>query len=372
MAKETESGQEKSEEPTGKRLSDARRDGKVAQSNELNQIMGMTAAFVAIYFISPYLWRDLVVIIRKAFGESHHMLKDPATSHAFQDGFTSLLWALAPEIFLMLIIAAFFGAGTGMIQTKFLWSNKSLAPKFKQLNPIQGLKRIFGAKNAFQTFKSIAKLAIILPIAYYAFLEIFPQLMGLMHIPLQQQLPFAGDAATTIYIRIAVLLLILAIIDWIWTTYKHKEDLKMSKQEVKDEQKATEGDEKTKKQIQQKGLQNAYRRMMEDIPSADVVVTNPTHIAVALSYSFEKGSAPKVVAKGKGYVAERIKRMAKENRIPVVERKPLARALFKAVEVGQEIPYELYAAVAELLSYVYRIKGKNPLGGAANGQQQGA
>jgi len=261
---------------------------------------------------------------------------------------------------LIMLIAAVFGAGSMAVQTNFLWSWKLVKPKAMHLNPMKGLKRIFSINNSVNTLKQIAKLCIIFPIAWVAFFDLFPQLRDLMELNIHEILPFTAMAASYVFWKIMIWLLILAILDLIWQKFRNKKQLKMSKHEVKEERKSVEGDEKTRRRIMAIGLQRARERMMKEVPSADVVVTNPTHFAVALKYTMEAGSSPKVVAKGRGYLAERIKRIAKENGVAVIERKTLAQSLYKMVEVGQEIPYELFKAVAELLAYVYRIKGKTP------------
>jgi len=352
---ENDSGQ-KSEKPTSRRLSEARKDGQVVKSSELSQVFGMTAAFLGLIHISPFIWRDLKLVF--IGGLSGGDLHGELTTSVMKLKFFQLLITLLPEILLLVLLAAVVGAGSMALQTKFLWSNKLLKPKFKHLNPLTGIKRLFGPSNAFNVLKSIAKLAIIGPIAYFAFVELFPQFLGLMDVPLLDLMQFTGFAMSLIYWRIISLMLILAILDYAWQWWTTTKTLKMTKVEVKEEKKSIEGDEATRMRIRQMALQRVRDRMFQEIPTADVVVTNPTHFAVALKYTISPGMAPMVVAKGRGYVAERIKKMAHEHGIPVLERKELARALFRSVEVGQEIPYELFAAVAEILAYVYKLKGK--------------
>lgn len=358
MALESESGQEKSEEPTGRRLSQARTEGQVARSMDLGNVTGITATFIALQYIAPWIWRDIQQVSIGAL--SYDPSVEPLTVSTLQIGFLGLLKALLPEMLLLIFISAFFGAGIIAIQTNFLWSSKLLKPKFSQLNPIKGIKRLFSAQNAVNLLKSVAKLCIIGPIAYFAFFDLFHQFLGLMDVPLTDLLPYTAYAASYIFWRIISLLLVLAILDYCWQRFNNKRQLKMTKEEVKDEKKSIEGDEKTKMQIRAKALARARERMMQNVPTADVVVTNPTHLAVALRYDMSVNDAPQVVAKGRGYVAERIRKIARENGVPVIERKPLARALFKTVEVGQSIPYELFAAVAEILAYVYKLRNRNP------------
>lgn len=351
---------EKTEKPTGRRLSQARTDGTVVRSIDLSHTLGLIAAFVALQSIAPRLWQDLMVVTRGGLSWAG---REELNVETLRSNFYGLLLVFLPEIMVLFVIAAFFGAGSTAVQTKFLWSNKLLKPKFSNLNPLKGLRRLFSVYNLVNLIKSIAKLGIILPVAYFAFFEIFPQLLGLMDLPITQLLPFAGTASSLIFWRIISLLVVLAILDYIWQWWSVQKKLKMTKVEVKDERKSVEGDEQTKMTIRSRALQRARQRMMQAVKTADVVVTNPTHFAVALKYDLAAGKAPRVVAKGRGHMAQRIKEMARDARVPVIERKPLARALFAAVEVGHEIPYELYAAVADLLAYVYRLKGKNPFRG---------
>lgn len=358
MAEEGDSG-EKTEDPTSRRLSKSREDGNVGQSRDLNQLLSITAGFFALQFMAPYLWRDLTIVFTGAFSSS--LSSEPFTIGVLRSNFLALIMLVLPDLLIITLAAAIAGALSSAIQTKFLWTMKPLKPKMSHLHPIKGLKRPFTAPGLMNTGKSIAKLAIICPIAYFAYLDLFPRILGLMSASFGDLLPFTALAMNYIFWKIFSVLIVLAIADLIWQKWHTKTKLKMSKVEVKEERKAVEGDEATKRRIIAMGLSRARDRMMQAVPHADVVVTNPTHFAVALTYSMKPGEAPKVVAKGRGFVALRIREIATKSGVPIVERKSLARALFKAVEVGQEIPYQLYQAVAELLAYVYRITGKNPL-----------
>lgn len=366
MAEENDTGT-KTEAPSGKRISQAREDGMVGKSIDLSQVLGMSAAFVALQYIGPLFWDDMTIILRGGF--TSRFSTEEFTLPALRLQFFGLLWLLLPHVLALMTIAAFFGAGSTAIQTKFLWSWKLVKPKFNYLNPIQGIKRLFSIANAVNLLKSIGKLCIIGPIAYFAFIDMLPRLITLMGIPITQLLPIANDAMSTIFWKIIKFMVVFALCDFAWQKYSTHKKLKMTKVEVKEEHKAQEGDESVRMQIRSKGLTRIRQRMMHAVKRADVVVTNPTHLAIALEYDFAPGSAPKVIAKGRGYVAEKIKEIARANNVPVIERKPLARALFKMVEVGQSIPFELYQAVAELLAFVYKLKGKNPLHKSNNGPQ---
>jgi flagellar biosynthetic protein FlhB len=354
MADETAG--EKSESPTARRRQEARKEGQVGVSTDFSNVTGITGAFVALHYIGPAMWDDIKVLVAGAF--TSPLSTEKLTVEGIHTQLTGVIALLLPELLLLLLISAICGAGCTALQNKFLWSWKLVKPKVSHLNPIKGLKRIVSTSNYVNVVKSIAKLCIICPIAYFAFFDLFPQLRNLMSVELDELLPFTAYAMAYIFWKIMAFLLILAICDLIWQKWKTFKDMKMSKQEVKDERKSVEGDEATKRRIMAMGLNRARQRMFDTVPTADVVVTNPTHVAVALSYSMQRGTAPKVVAKGRGHMAKRIRELARENGIPIVERRWLARALYKSVEVGHEIPYDLFKAVAELLAYVYKIKGK--------------
>lgn len=353
-----EDNAEKTEAPTDKRREDSRSEGQVGQSNDLSGVFSISAAFLTFYILAPQIW-DLLLLLTKSalnFASTPRDVQDMRIFLAISDP----VQKLAPLLVLVMFSAAFCGALCTLSQTKFLFVMKPLVPKLSKLNPINGIKRMFGAQNWFNLGKSIVKIMIIAPIGYATFMDFFPTLLGLIDIPIYQHLTIGSTAIVDSFVRITGLLLVLGIIDLCWEKWRNYKKMKMSKQEVKDENKSVMGDESVKRRMIAQGLQRARQRMMQDVPKADVVVTNPTHIAIALAYTGEDGKAPIVLAKGKGFVAERIREIAKENKIPVLERKPLARALFASVEVGKEIPYELFKAVAEVLAYVYRIKGKRP------------
>ena len=357
MADDNDSG-EKTEAPSGRRVGEARSEGMIARSVELSQVLALIAAFLIIEQLSPRIWEKLQIIFKAGFTSRYGT--ESWTTEDLRYSLYSLLLFIMPELLVLMVVTAFFGAGTTLLQTKFNFSTKMFWPKFSRLNPITGIKRLFSLQNFFHLLKAIAKFAIIAPIGYFAFFDLFPQMISLMSVPIRQHLSVTGMAMGLIFWRIIKLMLVLSILDYAWQYWRTSKQLKMTKVEVKEERKTTEGDERTKMIIRQRAMQRVRQRMMQNVKNADVVVTNPTHFAVALSYSLKKGSAPKVVAKGKGHMAQRIKAIAREHGIPCVERKPLARALFKMVEVGHEIPYDLYAAVAELLAYVYKLRGRSP------------
>ena len=359
MPNESESGEERTEQPTAKKLEDSRKEGQVAKSTDFSQLANILAAFIAIRFFAPTIWQNLTDITRNCLSTSYSY--DSWTISDMRFGFISIFKYIAPEIILIMALAAFCGVLATAVQTKFLWSSKLLVPKFSRLNPLNGFKRIFSANNLVNLTKNIAKLTLILPIAYSTIRDLLPGIAQLPNMPLAEFFPFVSFAIFMILKKVLILLIIIAVLDYGWNFYKNSRDIKMTKTEVKEEHKSTEGDEATKRRIRAIGMRRIREKMMKELATADVVVTNPTHYAVAIKYDANSGFAPRVVAKGKDHLAELIKKKAATYGIPIIERKPLARALFAAVEIGKEIPYELYKAVAELLAYVYKIKGKNPL-----------
>ncbi|MCC6932441.1 MAG: EscU/YscU/HrcU family type III secretion system export apparatus switch protein [Deltaproteobacteria bacterium] len=368
MASENENGEERTEEPSGRRLHETRHHGQTARSVELSQVAGIIGAFIALRYISPSIWLDLITFTKACFTSRYST--EPIIPDEFNVHILYLLQHFLPEIAGIMLITAICGALCTLIQTEFLWSSYLLRPKFNQLNPLEGFKRIFSSQNFVSLLKSIAKLSIICPIGYYCFFDLLPGFVTLITVPIVDLLPWTADAATYVFKKIMYLLLVLAVIDYIWQCYVHKRDIKMTRQEAKEERKTTEGDMATKRKMQSVGFKRIREKMMLALPTADVVVTNPTHYAVALKYDFNTGAAPRVLAKGKDHLAELIKKRAREYGIPIIERKPLARALFAAVEIGQEIPYELFKAVAELLAYVYKLRGKNPFGKTGRDNKQ--
>ena len=233
---------------------------------------------------------------------------------------------------------------------------KPMEPKLSKFNPINGFKRIFSKDSLFELLKSVIKVGVIAYVAYTNLVEEADNLFVLYEISLNQAIALVGNIIIEFGIEISIVFIVIGIIDYMYQKWKFGEDMKMTKQEVKDEYKNTEGDPQIKGRIRQKMREASQRRMMQDVPKADVVITNPTHFAVAIKYDAEVSKAPIVVAKGEDYLAQKIKEVARENNVEIVENKPLARMLYHNVDIGAEIPPELYQAVAEVLAMVYHMK----------------
>jgi flagellar biosynthetic protein FlhB len=264
----------------------------------------------------------------------------------------------------MLIVLPFFVFGfavaflVNVVQVGWEVSAKPMEPKLSKFNPINGFKRIFSKDTLFELVKSIVKVAVIVYIAYTSLRDEANDLYILYDLSLNQAVALVGTIIINVGLKISFVYLIVAIVDYVYQKHKFNEDMKMTKQEVKDEYKNTEGDPQIKGRQRRKMQEVSQKRMMQDVPKADVVITNPTHLAVAIKYDAEKSRAPVVLAKGEDYLAAKIKEAAKENGVEIVENKPLARMLYANVEIGEEIPPELYQAVAEVLAMVYNMKNK--------------
>lgn len=264
----------------------------------------------------------------------------------------TILTILAPVFIIGFMVAVM----SNIVQIKWKVTTKPLKPKFSKLNPISGFKRIFSKDSLFELLKSVIKIVVIVYVAYASIKDHQSELFLLYDIPLFQVILLVGSIVIDTGLKIAIVYLVVGIADLVYQRHKFKEDMKMTKQEVKDEYKNTEGNPEIKGRQRSKMREASQRRMMQNLPSADVVITNPTHYAVAIKYDANQNAAPVVVAKGEDFLAKRIKDAAKENHIEIVENKPLARMLYANVDVGQEVPPELYQAVAEVLAFVYSLR----------------
>jgi flagellar biosynthetic protein FlhB len=261
-------------------------------------------------------------------------------------------------LILPLLIAGLAG---NILQIGFEIHVEPLAPKLSKLNPLTGLKRILSLRGLVELGKSLAKIVFIAAIAWGVVSGYLTEFPTLVRRDIGGIWEFTHTAAFRIILYVCLAMVVLAVLDYAYQRWQHEQSLKMTKQEVKDERKQTEGDPQIKARIRSLQRQAAYHRMMAEVPKADVVITNPTHLAVALRFDPTEMAAPRVVAKGADHIAERIRDIARSHDVPLVENKPLAQALFKLAEPGDTIPVELYRAVAEVLAYVYRLKGKHAL-----------
>lgn len=354
-------GGEKTEQPTAKKLEDARKEGQVAKSKEIANAFGILAIFLILKIYIGNMGTSFI----EGFSFVYNQIPDVVKMYDGNLPAASLQVVIrSMMIRLVLIIAPILLTGFAVAivcdvaQVKWKPTAKPLKPKFNKLNPIKGFGRIFSSNSLVELVKSIAKLGVIGYVVYSYLKGRLGQIFLLYDITLNQAVGLIGEIVIDLGIRIAVVYMVIAFIDYAYQKWKFREDMKMTKQEVKDEYKNQEGDPQIKGKQKQRMREASMRRMMQQLPEADVVITNPTHYAVAIKYDPDKYDAPYVLAKGENYLAQRIKDIAKENDIEIVENKPLARMLYANVEIGELIPPELYQAVAEVLAFVYHLKGK--------------
>jgi flagellar biosynthetic protein FlhB len=347
-------GQEKTEQASGKRQSDSRNEGKVAKSVELNSLAIFTTGLLLLFLTQRSIGSHLSDFTVGIFNslDTLDVSKDFLQNFA-KNCFYQLFLMLAPILGSLLAI----GLIVNIAQVGFKISLKALKPKFTKFNPISGLKRIFGSTHSFiEILKSLVKLVIIGGFTYSILSGLVLNASMLAELTIPEVVNYMIEAAYTLLWKIALLYALIAAIDFIYQKYKFKKELMMTKQEVKEENKQLEGDPKIKSRIRRLQYQSAKSRMMKNVPKADVVITNPTHFAVALRYDLKKDSAPRVLAKGVDELAQRIKAIAIENDVPIHEDRELARALFKYCNIGDEIPAKLFKAVAQILAYLYKLK----------------
>ena len=357
FAKDGEGG-EKTEPATPKKLSKARDEGQVAKSADLNTAVLLFILFVCLKLFGGYMLDR----IRTLFIFSYKSISDYATEEFTIARFMSLLQHGMGEI--LLIVLPIFALGVlgafvvNVVQVKWKVTFKPMRPKLSKLNPISGFKRIFSVNKLVELLKAILKVGVLFYVVYSSLRDEWGLILNIYQLDLWNAITLIVDTVLNVSFKIAIVFLFIAFADLKYQRYKFKTDMKMTKQEVKDEYKNAEGSPQTKSRIRRKMMEASRRRMMQALPEADVVITNPTHLAVALKYDKDAADAPVVIAKGADFLAEKIKATARENHVEIVENKPLARMLYHNVELGDQIPPELYQMVAEILAYVYERQGK--------------
>ena len=353
MADDDQDEASKTEDPTPKRMRDAREKGDVASSKEVNNwfMLMATALFVGL-LLTTFAIETLNV--GRYYFENLHLL--PLGTADAETRFTNT----ALNVFLLLLIpggiAVVFALAGGLIQNGLLFTTEPMKPKLSKINPVSGFKRLFSLRSLVEFGKSVFKLALIggaVALVIIPQLDLMPRMIGQTTTGMIDDLQ---DTALLIIIVVLALMTVIAGIDFLYQRYEHDKKLRMTKQQVKDEYKQTEGDPQIKARLRQIRTQRARARMMQAVPESDVVVTNPTHYAIALKYDQAEMQAPKVTAKGQDLVALKIREIAEENDVPIVENPPLARALHAGVELEEEVPPEHYQAVAEIIGYVMRLK----------------
>lgn len=350
------SAQEKTEEPTQQRIDKAREEGNVSVSTEISSVMIMLVSTITFVGMGGLMYHHMKTIFESFFWnagmpvdnqEQALLYLNVAGNHAIQ---------LMLPLFIVLIVTALV---VNLIQTKGAFSLKAIQPKGSKINPINGIKRVFSKRGLVELVKGLFKLFVMGLIVYFTIEANISHFVSFSVMPIEYSLSESGSHILLFIGRILAALLIMSIADAAYQQYQHKQDLKMSKQEVKDERKQSEGDPQMKSKRKAMGMSMRKKRLDHAVLESDVVVTNPVHYAIALQYDPDESKAPIVMAKGQRLRAQKIKKLAKEMDIPVIENKPVAQALFASAEVDEYIPEDLFRAVAEILAYVYKLKNKH-------------
>ncbi|ASN05712.1 flagellar biosynthesis protein FlhB [Virgibacillus necropolis] len=346
---------EKTEKATPKKRQDSRKKGQVAKSQDINTAFLLFFCFLILFIFGDNMGKSLTALYKTAFTEYIQWdLTENSVHQIFVEGTMEMAKIIAP----IMGIAIIAGLAANFTQIGFLFTTEPLKLDLKKMDPIQGAKRIFSMRALVELLKSLLKIVFIGAITFWIIWLYKDEMMMLSFKTVESALAFFGNNAIKMGFAAALALVFIAVIDYAYQKYDFEKSIKMSKNDIKDEYKNIEGDPLIKSKIKEKQRQMAARRMMSEVPAADVVITNPTHYAIAIKYDEIKASAPFVVAKGVDYTALRIREIAKNNNVMTVENRQLARALYGAIEIGNSIPEEYYQAVAEVLAYVYRLEKK--------------
>ena len=350
---------DKTEKATPKKRQDLRKKGQVLQSKEVSANLILLVMFISFKMFGTYIYQEIKSVFQFFVSESAtYSLADPSEiMRLIVYGAVEAFKIVAP-FFIIAILISVVGS---YVQVGFLFTFESIKPKFSHISFFKGFKRIFSSRSLFEFIKSIAKVTLVTLVAWSSIQSEFLNITKLMSLELGPLTLYILNTAIDVGIKICFALVIITVTDYFFQWRKHEKEIRMSKQEVKEEFKQMEGNPEIKQRIRQKQREISMRRMIKEVPKADVVITNPTHFAIAVKYEPQKRSAPYVVAKGADFMARRIKEVAKENNVEIIENKPLAQALYQSVNIGESVPPELYKAVAEVLAFVYNLQGKNPL-----------
>ncbi|MHC8516419.1 flagellar biosynthesis protein FlhB [Sporosarcina sp. ITBMC105] len=347
---------EKTEKATPKKRLDSRKKGQVLKSQDVTSAIVMLAVFLFLYFASGFMKDRFFVFFTHSFTE--YFSKDVLDIHTTMEMYRTMVAEMAFILLPIMVIAVIAGIAGNLFQFGLLFTTEPLKFDLKKIDPIKGLKRIFSVRALVELMKSLLKISFIGSVTTIILVMNIEKVLGLAFKTPHDTLVIVGQLVAIMGIIASLVLLCISILDYFYQKYDYEKNLRMSKQDIKDEYKNTEGDPIIKSRIKQRQREMAMRRMMQEVPQADVVITNPTHFAIALKYDDEKMDAPIVLAKGADFVAQKIKLIAKEHDIVMVENRPLARALYDEVEIGDRIPDQFFKTVAEILAYVYRIQKK--------------
>ncbi len=345
--------QEKTEEATQQRREDFRKRGQVAQTKELATVLVLFSMAFALFFLGRFFMSQVMEIFTSSFDDFFVAAsKDASLWPAVHYVSAKALNIIAPLGLMFMIMSIM----SSLVQVGILQNEEAMKPKLEKLDPTKGLKRIFSLRSLVEGIKAVFKVILVVAVVYLVLEKEIFRVPQLMHFTVGQTFTYVGELSVKILGAVGILMGFLAAFDYFFQRFELEKQMRMSKQEVKEETKSREGDPLVKARIRRVQREMAQRRMMEDVPKADVIITNPTHIAVALQYDPSKFAAPRLIAAGAGAIAQKIKEVARENNVPVVENKPLARTIFKTMKIGEVIPRELFTAVAQVLSYVFKLK----------------
>lgn len=354
MAEESSSGGEKTEDPSSKRRDDFRKKGQIAQSKEVQTAALLTLTLLFWFFYLPTFWKGLTEMVFSGWQSSCGFEVTPATIMNLAIALLLQLGLLIAPLFLLVLIIGFFSS---FFQFGWVLTAKPLMPDFSKLNPISGMSRFVSKKSFIEVIKSLLKVTLIGWIAYSTVLDNFAEALILVDTSVGTTLGYLGRISTIILAKVCALLIVMAFLDFLLVKWEMEQKMKMTKQELKEEFKQSEGDPHIKAQIRSIQQAMARKRMMADVPKADVIVTNPTHLSIAIRYNSKEMSSPRIIAKGADHVAMKIREVAREHDIPIIENPPVARLLHK-LDIGENIPEDLFKVVAEILAHVYSLKNK--------------
>ncbi|KJY97249.1 flagellar biosynthesis protein FlhB [Pseudoalteromonas ruthenica] len=348
-----DSGQERTEEPTPKKLQEAKKKGQIARSKELGTTFVLIMSAVSLLIYGPDIGRGLHTVMKRMLSLSRNETYDTTKMFAAWGAVAdSLLYPMSMFV-LVIVIAAFIG-NTMLGGFNFSW--QAMAPKASKMSPMKGFKRILGPQAAVELIKALLKFGLVAACAVFLIKMYFYEILHLSIETLPNNIAHALEIIAWMFLALSCTMIVVSAVDVPYQAHNHHKQLKMTLQEVKDEYKNSEGDPQIKARIRRTQREMSQRRQMQDVPDADVVVTNPTHFSVAIKYDTEKAGAPIVLAKGADEMALQIRKIAKGNDVPLVESPVLTRALYHTTEVGEQIPEQLFTAVAQVLAYVYQLK----------------
>jgi len=357
MAEETQDKSQKTEDPTQKKLEDSRQKGQIPSSREVNNWIMILAGTLVVIIFSPAITRDLSNAMAKFIEQPHAILLDTAqTRDVVFDLFIDVGFILLGPMVILFCAAL----ATGLIQNGLIIAPDRLKPKLDKISLLSGTKRLFSARSLTEFIKGVFKISIVGAVATMLMLPEFASIEQISALDLLDMMSYLHGLIGRLLIGVLAIISVIAALDFFYQKFEHLKQMRMSRQEIKGEMKQTEGDPVAKQRLRQIRYDRARKRMMAAVPGASVVITNPTHFAIALKYEMDDMSAPVLIAKGVDHLAFRIREVAREAGVPIVENPPLAQALYGGVEIDEVIPPEHYKAVAEIIGYVFRLKGKMP------------